>query len=486
MLMRNTFVRFSGLVFLSISFVLGACGDPNGGGIGQTDSGEIAVSPSRVAFSQVNLGSTARESLMVINHSEDAPLTIYEMVLEERDGGSITALKLVDVPDGEFVIGPNDARTFEVEYAPTTDVFTAGQIRIRNSDPDNNPLTVLVDTLSVRPELEVQPSIVRFARSLPGNRHEQTVRLINIGSAPLVIHEPPSYSGGSDFHLTALDEGMFPLELAIFSADAADENPEEYILNLEVVYSPGGTNDDSGEILVISNDVRNPHPSNPARGLRRIDVEANADAACILVDDRTRNFGQVPVGGIGTDIVTITNCGSQALLVSSIAITEGQNRFELALGELDADGDGSLDRDLVLAPGQNQDFRIRFTPVQTGTERGTLVIASNDPVQPELVLDLVGRGSDGVCPVADARATIRGVSSRPLPNVSAVPLQYVILDATGSHDPDGTVVDYEWEVLERPPGTIVQLGPTQEDPSDTNMARREFRLYTAGQYKVGL
>jgi hypothetical protein len=65
-------------------------------------------------------------------------------------------------------------------------------------------------------------------------------------------------------------------------------------------------------------------------------------------------------------------------------------------------------------------------------------------------------------------------------------LQYVILDGSRSNDPDGTVVSYEWEVLERPPGTIVRLGPTQEDAGNTNPARREFRLFTAGQYKIGL
>jgi hypothetical protein len=474
------------LFFLALSLSWMSCGDPNES-IGGVEAGELSASPLRVAFPQVNLGETATEPVTLFNNGSEA-LTIYEIAFEARDGGSIEDLRLTDAPSGEFRIEPGGMRGFNVEFTPRSERPSRGQIRVRSSDPTygpSNPFIILVDTLAVRPELEVQPPVVRFARSLPGNRHEQNVRLINVGSAPLTIFEAPTYTGGTDFRLEAINR-EFPLTLDIFDAADAEANPQKYILDLKVIYSPGGTNDDQGEIIIISNDVRNPLPSNPERGVRRVEVAANADAACILVDGRIRNFGQVPIGGVGTDTVTVTNCGSQQLVVSNITVTENPARFALMLGDLDANGDGRLDRDLTLAPGQNRTFMVRFTPVEAGTERGAVVISSNDPVQPELELELVGRGSDGECPVAVAEGTIRGVSSRPATQLSAVPLQYIILDASRSYDPDGSVVSYEWEVLERPQGTIVQLGPTQEDPGNTNQARREFRLFTAGVYKIGL
>lgn len=465
------------LTFLCLVVFVGACGED--GNVSDTETAKIQVTPSIVTFSQVKLGDTAIEDLLILNLS-DNPLKILKLELEPRDGGTISDLKLLSAEKPTITVPPRGEYLVQVEYTPTSDVANKGRIRILSNDPtytEAKPLFVNVDTLSSRPQLDVRPGSVRFARMQPGSRSEQTVEVMNIGAAPLVLTKAPVYSGGEDFRIE-LPEANYPLTLEPYDNVLAEATPEKYRLNVKVVYTPAGSNADQGEIQFASNDTRG-----STDGIRKVEVRANADAPCILVDGLTRNMGQVPIGGSTLDIVTVSNCGTQPLNISAIKVAENKELFELDLGAWDVDTSGALVTPLVLAPGDAETFGVRFTPAEPGTQRGKVVISSNDMVQPELAIDLVARGSDGVCPVADATATIKGVSSAARKELSAVPLQYIILDGRASSDPDGRVVSYEWEVLEKPPGTIVTLGNVG---NDTNTNRREFRLFTAGKYKIGL
>ncbi len=467
------------LTLISLLVLVVGCGPEDEGPFKGTDAAAIPVSPSSRSCAQVKLGESATEDLLILNLSEN-PLKISTLELEARDGGSISDLKLLVADKLPITIPKRGEYVVQVEYKPKTETANKGRIRILANDPTytkDKPLFVNVDTLYIRPHLDVSTGSVRFARMQPGNRSEQYVDVMNIGAAPLVLTKAPVYSGGGDFRIE-LPEASYPLTLEPYDNLLAETSPEKYILKVKVVYTPEGANADQGEIQFASNDTRGSED-----GIRKVEVRANADAPCILVDGLTRNMGQVPIGGSTVDIVTVSNCGTQPLNVSAIKITENDDLFELDLGAWDVDTNGVLVTPLVMAPGAEETFSVRFTPSAPGTERGKIVISSNDMVQPELEIDLVARGSDGVCPVADASATIKGVSSAPRKDLSAVPLQYIILDGRSSSDPDGNVVSYEWEVLKKPLGTIVTLGNVG---NDTNPNRREFRLFTAGEYQIGL
>ncbi len=466
------------LTFVCLTVLAVGCSGGEGG-IDSTETAKIQVSPSSISFSQVKLGDSATEDLLIMNLS-DNPLKILTLELEARDGGSISDLKLLSADKPTITVPPRGEYMVQVEYKPTTETANKGRIRILANDPtytEKTPLFVNVDTLASRPQLDVRPGSVRFARMQPGGRSEQKVEVMNIGSAPLIITKAPVYSGGEDFRIE-LPEATYPLTLEPYDNVLAETSPEKYLLNVKVVYTPAGSNADQGEIQLTSNDTRG-----STDGVRKVEVRANADAPCILVDGLTRNMGQVPIGGSTVDIVTVSNCGTQPLNISAIKVTENKTLFDAELGDWDVDTSGALVKPLVLAPGASDTFGVRFTPEVQGTQRGKVVISSNDMVQPELEIEMIARGSDGVCPIADASAIIKGISSAPRKDLSAVPLQYIILDGRASASPNGRIVTYEWEVLSKPPGTIVTLGNVG---NDTSTDRREFRLFTAGAYKIGL
>ena len=459
-----------------------ACDDD---GVGGARTGSIQASPSAVAFSVIEIGDTGVEVLRLRNTSADESLRVLEIDLGADEGDRIDELTLHDVPQLPVTIEAGDEIQVTLEYAPVADApANRGYVRVANTDPNYNeePLKVPVRTLGNEPEFFAEPPVVRFQRIQPGQNADQVVRITNVGSGPMRIFEEPVFDGGSDFRIE-VPSRSYPLDLLPYDTVLANESPQDYYLEIDVVYAPLGDGEDTGNIQVKTNDVDEPGQTSRTH---EIDVRADADSACIAVDSRTRNFGQVPIGEVARDLVTVSNCGSQPLEIDGVFLVDEHGVYNLELGPWDQTGDGTVDGTVTIPPEESDSFFIRFAPVEEGTRRGDVVIASNDPFQPELNLDLVARGAEGSCPTAVATAQVRGTPMQPSTNITATPLDYVILDGSGSEDPDGEVVDWQWEVLERPPGININLEPTQDDPNNQDQSRREFQPLTAGIYRIGL
>lgn len=482
--MRNIIILFGFL----LSLLSVACSDDTP--VDGARAGRILVTPDPVSFAQVNIGDFDELAVSVSNQASDT-LTVYDLQLVAREGGTIQGVELVNQPSTPFTVEGGDALNFVVKYTPVQGAPPIkGKLVFVSSDDRytrDAPLEVAVDSLGNEPRMQVSPPLLRFTRQAPGAREKRALTIRNVGSAPLTLWTAPAYGGGQDFRLIT-PVRTYPLEIPIYDAEAAQTNPDLYELAMEVEYAPLGNGADSGEIFIVSNDKTGSAGEVSDRYTTVIDVAANADAPCILVNGTNRNFGQTPIGGANAQIVVVSNCGTQTLEVSSIRLTRNStdNEFELELGGLDVNRDGNLDTRLNLQPGEEQSFVVKYTPAQEGSDTGTIVIGSNDPLQPELEISLIARGSSGVCPVASAGAYIRGVSQIPRPTLTAAPLQYIVLDGTASSDEDGRIVDYEWEFVRTPPGVAPQLTATEQDPTNMDQSKREFRLLTAGVYEVEL
>lgn len=477
---------------LAVSFPMfvgcSGCGDEQ---VGQIQSGRILVSPDPIAFSRVPVGESETIETLIVNQAGD-PLTIFSTELRPAgEGGSVEGLEIVGLPSGEFTIEGDADFEFSVTYTPAEDVPPADAELVFISSDDRftraDPLIVPVNALSNSPRIDVQPSIVRFARSSPGTRETQQVTIRNVGNAPLTIFEEPRYVGGEDFRRT-IPQREYPLRLEIYEPDLAEANPRDYELTVDIEYAPIGNNADSGELQIRSNDPSGADVPNAEGALTVVDIAASADSPCIQVDSTTRNLGQVPIGGATIDLVKVRNCGTQTLEITGVRLAENSDsdEFELDLGGWDVNSDGEIDNVVRIPSGGDDEFLVRYVPVEEATDRGVIVISNNDPLQSELEIDLVARGADGECPVARAGALVKGVTSNLRPSFSAAPLQYIVVDGSESFDTDGRVVDYNWRFTQTPDGVTPQFGPVDEDPGDLDPSKRQFRLLTAGIYELEL
>ena len=91
------------------------------------------------------------------------------------------------------------------------------------------------------------------------------------------------------------------------------------------------------------------------------------------------SFGHQVVGASVTATMTIQNSGTIAVAISSITV----NGSSFSVSSYQCNG---------MAFGGNCTFQVVFTPQATGTLTGSLVIASNDPVNPHFVVNLTGVG----------------------------------------------------------------------------------------------
>lgn len=98
------------------------------------------------------------------------------------------------------------------------------------------------------------------------------------------------------------------------------------------------------------------------------------------------DFGEVGIGQEGRLTVTVFNRGGSNLTVGPVSTTSTEFRANAAPGTW------------VLAPGASQGIQVEFTPAETGTRFGSLVIVSNDPLTPEVRVPLVGRGVEDATP----------------------------------------------------------------------------------------
>lgn len=478
---------------LSVGTGCKGCNEENNpdNSITTTESGKLLTTPNRVAFTQVPIGEQGTETLTVRNISS-SPLTIFELRFEPGEQGDITDLSLEGAPQTPFTIPAQGSRELTLRYAPKSTTQGRGQIVISSSDPDftsKTPKIVEVETLANRPVLQYSPSRVVF-RERPTTAPAATaiLQLTNSGTAPLHLLSKPDYVGGQDFSIT-VPARTYPVVLQPFDAEKAAQSPRDYVLELDVRYRALGMGADSGEILVRSNDLSTPDPSNEQVGLTSIPVLANAEGPCLNLDPPLYNLGQVPVGKQIEEQVRIESCGTEPLIIDSIRLTENSKdlEYDIDLSGWDLDRDGDLDQPISIAPGEVERFTVRYSPTDEVTAQGKIEVFSNDEFAANTVT-VRGRGAVGECPVASAVGKVKGQGTSGRPVISVAPLDYVVLDGTASADPDGSIPldeeHWEWEVLSAPPDALVQLKEAQQAIGDPRY--REVRILLTGTYTFGL
>lgn len=124
--------------------------------------------------------------------------------------------------------------------------------------------------------------------------------------------------------------------------------------------------------------------NDPARPTASIPVSLAVTAAPVIgVLPNPVEFAGVPVDSAAQSSVTIRNTGDLPLILSG-ASTSGSAAFTVA--PLDA---------TVVAPGGSTRLQVLFSPVSPGSHQGTLLLASNSPVSPQLEIPLNGTAVTG-------------------------------------------------------------------------------------------
>ncbi|WP_164856055.1 choice-of-anchor D domain-containing protein [Lujinxingia sediminis] len=458
------------LLALALLFVVGttACGEDS---ISSGDPAAFSLNPNPISFQQIALGEESAETI-VIGNSGDGPLRITSIEILQSGSASIDAFYPGNKwPEGTLEVAPNSEYDFQLIYRPEQPITYGGILRLVTNDTsvgNQGTVDVNIRTQGLNPEI-FSPPTISFPRVPAGQEEWKLAQVANIGQAPLLIDDIVM-GGNSEFRVSfpgARDgDGVLPppeQDTTDFPSELAPDESFE----MRVWFNPATDDPTTGEITIYSND--------PSRGEFRINLNGNSGSACIAVTDEDGiDFNIASLDRATNRTITISNCSpGSALNVSEISLNDdGGGTFSLrpeSLPELP----------ITLLPRESSNFVLTYTPTEVSTHEGELRILSDDPAKSVLEIPLMGQGSDSVCPIAVATATIQG-SNRYQTELAASPLETIQLNGSDSSDPDGTNITYEWSVISRPVGSLSQLQPS------TANAQPTLWLDIAGTYEVEL
>jgi hypothetical protein len=438
----------------ALAFTVAACGSDN---IQDVERAAIVLNPSAVVFSAVNIGQTDTALVDIVNEG-DSTLRITGFELNGPQGSfSVDGLDTFPLD-----IEPQDIYTFTAYYTPQTTNRAEGSIVFEHNGTGNG--TVQLTTQELQGRVFVNPNPINFGRVPEGEIAQEQVQIQNIGTSSLTLSNLTVISPSGEFSVPAeaLQQTQ-GLELA-----AAGEEGDTFTFNLE--YAPTTSGYDDGVLVVRSNDPNNPE--------FRVPIQANGAEPCINVSHEAGyNFGQRLILRTHEEVFTITNCSSAAngetLVVDSLAFTDEVFESSPAFA-LDALPTFPLELD----PQETATFVVAYSPeVEDQTDRALLRVVSNDEIKSPLDIEITGIGSDNQCPNAVATCVVRDSGAPPSTELSVLPLDILDCTAAASSDPDddGSIVEYIWEVVERPDGSTA----TFDDPGAVN---NSFFVDLAGRY----
>lgn len=418
--------------------------------------GKLLTFPrSQISFGTIALGQTDREELALTNEGS-GPLTVFDVRWEGSD--DIT----LEFPQGnpkdlELAPGGADIYTLVVAYSPRVDVRdSGGDIVIDSNDPARQELRIPVVTQELGARIQVTPSRsekLNFGAVGLGERETRVVSVTNVGVLPLEISDikPPA---NNDFSLRFPDGHAFPLVL---------EDTSE-ILEFEVTYAPSTLGQDLGDILIVSNDPRDP--------LYELPLLADSAAPCIRVSEELVEFTPaVAIGDVKTRSIVIESCGGVPLIVEGISKVPGGSAALIK-------SEPTPINNLELLPEETAVFEVVYAPLSEGLDSAEFVVRSNDTLRSEVTVAVLGTATSNRCPEAEAKARVAGGAVLE-DQLIAIPLDTVVLDGTRSRDPESSIAEWRWELRSSPTDSTSTL----EDRGD---GLAQIFLDLAGDYEACL
>ena len=302
---------------------------------------------------------------------------------------------------------------------------------------------------------------------------------LNLGSASIAGSSTPlevtiSNTGGTSLNVSAItlsDTTNFSLNTSGGANPCGGEAPDigsSTNCTTTVTLNPSSTGTKNATLTINSNDPETP--------TLNVSLTGNGTVPDILAAPASHDFGNVTIGSSSSLEITIANGGTADLKVSGISLSTTSD-FTLNPSGAGTSPCGSTTP--TVAAGGDCRVSATFSPQSSGAKTSILTISSDDPDSPIVSTTLTGSGvsasatpsptpTSNQAPTADAGSD-QMVSDNKL----------VILDGTGSSDPDGDPLTYIWSQIAGPNVTLNGANTARPDftaPDVTSDTTLSFQL----------
>jgi hypothetical protein len=376
-------------ILLAVLLLLTACDD---GEPVTAQTVVLSMTPATMGFGEVPLGAVNVRSLVVLNSGNAAWVPSSSPVVE-GEGFSWRA-------GCDVAVGPGDACTLEVAFAPAVVGAVAGRVWIATTIGEPVITESSLSATATPATIVFTPAEINFGDVLAGDVRTATVTVENTGAARITT--TASMVGDGGFFVGGATTRSAPLVLG--SGDRA---------TLSVAFRPTQSGDAAAQLVA---EVCGPG-CGPA-----LQLSGAVTAPQLEASPRAIDFGAVDIGEVATTTVHVSNAGTGVLNVTEAALGTGVGA-ELSLQV-------SVPLPVLLNAGEGFDVDVVFAPLQGRADVTTrLNIASSDTRSPlvfipitgsvdgpglQLVPDAVhfGRLVDGT--TRDSTVVVRSIGSAPV------------------------------------------------------------------------
>ncbi len=347
-------------------------------GTGVNPAGQLAASPSSLAFGNVNTGASASQTVTVT--ASTASVTISQATLTGT-GFTFTG------PTLPLTLTAGQTASFTLTFAPTAAGSFTGTFSL-TSNASSTPAVALSGTgVNSVGQLAVNPSQLNFGTTTAGSSSSQTVTL-TASTGSVTISQATINGPGFSFSGLTL-----PLTLAAGQSTS-----------FTLTFSSTVSGYQTGVLSLVSNASNSVSIS--------MWVTNNASSAQLSASASSLSFGNVTMGTSPSQTVTVT---ASAASVSISQATISGAGFTFTGPALP----------LTLAAGQTATFTVKFAPTATGSVTGSFSLTSNASTS-NIAIALSGTGTASI---------VHSVTLSWSPSKSTDVVGYYVFRATQSGGP---------------------------------------------------
>lgn len=341
-----------------------AGGSPQGVALSGTgDAPAASVSPGSVAFGSQTTGTVSSARSVTLSNSGTAALVISSIGVTGANAGDFGQ---ANTCPASLAVGASCS--ISVTFAPSATGSRSAAVTVVDNDRGSPQSVALSGTgVAPAPAVAFTPASLAWGNQPVGSTGTaQTTTLTNSGTAALTI---------SGIAIAGANKGDFaqtstcPLGPSTLAAGAS--------CTISLTFSPSGAGSRTASVQVSDDAAASP---------QSVGLSGAGTAPAVTLTPASLAFGSQAVGKTsGAMTVSLTNSGTAALSIASIAIT-GANPGDF--GQTNACPSGSS----TLAAGASCTISVTFTPAVAGSRTASLSVADNAGGSPHSVA-LSGTGS---------------------------------------------------------------------------------------------